>query len=305
VTTMRESGRQERRLLHAWTRRTLLTAGVVAAGWLFLGGSPAEAASAGPSGPADTALAAAHALGSASESAQPSGVGIVEQAVARDVVGGSHGRSQHRSQALDDEPTVPARADRVDEVIDDTVRAVETNVESTGQATQVVRWDVTPTLGAVVTTAEPVFAPVHEVTPAIPGEPGTPSETSRTDRETPGSSVEAPRASTESVAATADSARPSSGSSPTPHSGGLSFPGSGRGSDVGPHPVLPVPGPSQDAPDGTASTATGHGSLDRAQNVSGDTSPLVFAPRLLTSLPATSRPTGTRERATRPSVSPD
>jgi hypothetical protein len=93
-----------------------------------------------------------------------------------------------------------------------------------------------------------------------------------------------------------------------PLSTGVSSTNSGSGTNAGsnlPNPVLPVPGPSQDTPQDTAISVSGNGLPDRAQTVLADISPLIFAPRLRTSLPATSRPTGYRERATRPSVSPD
>jgi len=314
VTTRQESERVERRLPQLWTRRarrrTLVTAGVVVTGWLLLGGSPAEAAPTVPSVPAGTPMAAVGATGPAG----PSGVGIVEQTAGR---GADEGRvpglTPTWSETLDKASTGRADGGRVDGVVYDTVWVVKAHVAQSGQATEVVRPRVTPTLGGVVGAAEPVVEPVGEVIPATPGEPGVPSR--MMDRETPGSSVEAPRARTEARteartdtgAATADSARPSSGSWPGVLSGGRTFAGPGIGADAGPvlpHPV-PVPGQSQDVPDVTTSTASGHGSVDRGQNASGDTSPLVVSPRLLTSLPATSRPTGHRERAIRPSVSPD
>jgi hypothetical protein len=308
VTTTHGSGSFERPLWHAWIRRTLMTAGIIVTSWFFLGGSPAEAATAKPNSFAETARAAAGAIGSGS----PSGARITEQAVAPDPVGArKHGPPQQQPQVLDGGSTSRAGADRSQEVIDDIVPAVHSLVEPAKPTTQVARPDFAPTPSAVVGMAQPVLEPLEGVTTAIPGEPGLPSGT---DREIPGSGVEAPHTSgalsmgAEFLAPTADSARPSSRSSSAPLSGGLSSTGSGSGANAGsilPTPVPPVPGPSQNAPDGTAISASGHGSPDRAQTVSGDASPLVFWPRLLMSLPATSRPTGNRERATRPSVSPD
>jgi hypothetical protein len=326
VITKREGERHERRLPHAWLRRSLMTAGVVVTGWLFLGGSPAEAAAAAPVDPADATLAAV----SATEAEPPGGVEIVERTAAR--AAEVRERDQQRSHRHDQATTGQRNRSRVDGVVDGTVRSAGTPVEQSGPATEVARPDATASLDAVAATAQPVLEPVHEVTPATPGEPGV---LSLRDREAPGSGVEAPRAitgpitgpisglisgpgiqrttpatsvGTQSRAATADSAPPSSGWLPSTHSSGSRVGGSGAGSDEGPglpHPATPVPGPSHDVPDGTASTASGHGSVDRGQNVSTEVSPFVVAPRLVTSLPAMSRSTGHPERASRPSVSPD
>jgi len=326
VTTERESGRDVRWLPRPWLRRSLLTVGVVVTGWLLLGGSPAEAASAVP-GDRIAALTAPSAAGSR----QPSGIEIVEQATTR-ATNEVRERGQQRSHRLDQASTGRQNHRRFDDIVGGSVGAVVASpVELSGRATDVVRPDVTPcrreclpahALGALADTVQPVLEPVDEVTPATPGEPGV---LSLKDREAPGFSVEAPRATTqpstkaspESRVATVGSARPSSWSLPSTPSGGSTVGGSGSGAHVPggtpdnkvgpalPHPVLPVPGPSHDAPDGTASTASGHGSVDRGQNVAPDVSPLAVAPRLVMSLPATSRSTGHPERATRPSVSPD
>jgi hypothetical protein len=333
VITERDNERHERPAPLVWLRRFILLASIVVTGWLLLGGSSAEAATTGVlDAPGSPSLTAVDAIGAV----EPSGTGSVEPAALPRATDAVAEQGRQRSQSLGSDSTASTGGDpaRRAEGVDGAVRAVEPHAESTrdtfggaldsavnpdspvnaversGQATSVVGPQVTPTLGAVIAAAQPVVGPVSEVTPATPGEPGVAGN----DRETPGSSVGAPRGSVlaygpESSAAPADSARPSSGSSPAFPPGGHLFAGSATrgtaGGPVLPEPVLPVPGPSHDVPDGIASGGGAHGSVDRGQNVSTDTSPLVVAPELVSSVPAASRSTGHPERAIRPSVSPD
>jgi hypothetical protein len=282
--------------------------------------------------PSAPAAAAPQAVGSAAGSVTGPTAGSVTgpvtgqaaDQVADFVTGQPLRRSQPHDTGID---TSTVSSDRrlagwMGHELDGAVRAVALGDPVVGQSgpTQgLVGPGVTPTLGAVVGTAHPVLDRVNEVIPAMPGEPGVASPN---DRETPGLSVEAPHTSTEprtgsfprtgfgteSPAAVGDLAHLSSEWPGSPFSRGAITGGSGTGNDAGPalpDPAPPVPGPSPHGPDGTASTASGHGSVDRGQNVATDTSPLVVAPELVRSFAATSRSTGHSERAVRPSVSPD
>jgi hypothetical protein len=330
VITERDNERHERPAPLVWLRRFILLVSIVVTGWLLLGGSSAEAATTGVlDATGSPSLAAVDAI----RAEEPGGTGIVEPAALVRATDAVAEQGRQRSQSLGSDSAASTGGDRARRVegVDGAVRAVEppaessldtfggvlestvspvTPVERSGQATSVVGPQVTPTLGAVIAAAQPVVGPVSEVTPATPGEPGVAGN----DRETPGSSVEAPRGSVlaygpESSAAPADSARPSSGSSPAFPPGGHLLAGSATGGTAGgpvlPEPVLPVPGPSHDVPDGIASGGGAPGSVDRGQNVFTDTSPLVVAPELVSSVPAASRSTGHPERPIRPSVSPD
>jgi hypothetical protein len=381
VINERDRERHERRRPRAWTRRTLVGAGAVVAGWLLMGGSPAEAAPAAAIESAGTALANVDAIRTAAETAQPAGAGIVEQATApatkpvlgqgpqrshtldsdsgSPALGGvgerdAHGGSQSLAGAIPAVETpgllagTPARKSAGASAGRSTDASAGTPVdtpagalsgpsagessgslavgapgtlgagnlaaafERSGTPQAGASPDVTPLLGAVAGTAQRVLPPLDEVFPAIPGEPGVASPD---NRETPGPSVDAPRTSTEPTSGlpvgfgTESLAAAAAGLFGLPLLvGDITTGGSGAGTGNGPalpDPVPPVPGPFHDVPDGIASSASGHGSVDRGQNVGTDTSPLAVAPQLLTSLPATGRTTGHPERAVRPSVSPD
>jgi hypothetical protein len=324
VITERDNERHERPAPLLWLRRFILLASIVVTGWLLLGGSSAEAATTGaPDATGSPSLTAVDAF----RAVKPGGIGIREPAALLHATDAVADQGRQRSQSLGSNSTASTGGDsaRRIEGVDGAVRTVESPAESSldtsggaldnpaersGQATSVAGPQVTPTFGAVIAAAQPVVGPVSEVTPATPGEPGVAGN----DREAPGSSVEAPRGSVpaygpESTAAPLDSARPSSGSSPASPPGGHLFAGSETGGTAGgpvlPEPVLPVPGPSHDVPDGIASGGGAHGSVDRGQNVSAGASPVVVAPELVWSVPAAGRSTGHPERASRPSVSPD